>query len=434
VHYVVLGNGIAGMEAAIALRARDDGARITVVSAESDHLFSRTALMYIFCGQLSLRDTEPHDRGLYERLRFERVRKRVVAVDPAAHQLRFEDRSELRYDRLLLAVGSRARPAPWPGSDGPGVHSFVTLDDLARLDQHAKAGMRAAVIGGGLIGVETAEILHLRGLHTTFVIREPWYFPVALDRREATAVARHMASHGVDVRLDSGVEQVLRGPDGAVRGLRLAGGEELPVDLVVVAIGVVPNTGFLAESGLPLSRGGSIETDPSLAVTGVPDVWAAGDCATVTWVDGSRRPEQLWYTARDQGRAAAAAMLGDDSTYRRGAWYNSAKFFDVEYTTAGWIPVPEPGKEQAHPPGSGWQTWYQEQASACITQRLVARDGLFKGFNGLGTRWDHTVLLGWIQQRRTLSWVIDHLDQARFDEEFMPAFRVLPSATLTEGA
>src|SRR5207249_9233700 len=88
---------------------------------------------------------------------------------------------------------------------------------------------------------------------------------------------------------------------------------EAPCDLLVCAIGVVPNTGFLADSGLRLSKGGAVEVDDALRAS-APDVWAAGDCANVTWADGSRRPEQLWYTARDQGRVAAASMLGDAAT------------------------------------------------------------------------------------------------------------------------
>ena len=125
-HYVIVGNGVCGIEAALALRRRDSESRITLVSDEHDHFYSRPALMYVFAGQTSLRDTEPYDRGLYERMRFERARGRVAALDPAGRSLRFEDGRVLGYDRLLLAVGSKGRPAPWPGAAGPGVHYFVT--------------------------------------------------------------------------------------------------------------------------------------------------------------------------------------------------------------------------------------------------------------------------------------------------------------------
>ena len=108
-HFVILGNGVAGMEAALALRARDDEARITLVSAEHDHFFSRPALMYVFAGQTSLRDTEPHDRGLYERMRFERVSRRVASLDAARPRARLRGR-----------LAARVRPAaPRGGLEGP---------------------------------------------------------------------------------------------------------------------------------------------------------------------------------------------------------------------------------------------------------------------------------------------------------------------------
>jgi NADPH-dependent 2,4-dienoyl-CoA reductase/sulfur reductase-like enzyme len=434
-HFVILGNGVAGIEAALALRARDADARVTLVSSEHEHFFSRPALMYILAGQTRLRDIEPYDRGLYRRMGFERVTGRVAALEADGHALRLADGSRIAYDGLLLAVGSRARPAPWPGAEGPGLHHFVTLGDLAALERDARRGMRAAVIGGGLIGVEVAEILHDRGLAVTFVIREPWYFPNALDREEAALVTEHMRRHGIDVRLGVNVEAVLRGEDGRVRGLALAPAPnnesaetgELAVDLVVSTIGVVPNTAFLADSGLELARSGAIEVDDALR-TSLPDVWAAGDCANVTWYDGSRRPEQLWYAARDQGRVAARSMLGDRVSYRRGTWYNSAKFFDLEYTTAGWVPALLKGDNTLSDPGPDVRSWFQRVPGRDESQRIVLRGEEVVGFNMLGSRWDHTRLLAWIAERRSLDWVLARLGQACFDEEFSPRFRVLQGA------
>lgn len=429
-HYVVLGNGVAGVEAALGLRARDTLARITIVSAEHDHFFSRPALMYVFAGQTSLRDTEPYDRGLYERMRFERCRARVAGLDAAAHALVLEDGTRLDYDKLLLAVGSRGREAPWPGAAGSGLHYFVTLRDLEALDRAARKGMRAAVVGGGLIGVEVAEVLHDRGLHVSFVIREGWYFPAALDAAESALVAEHMRGHGVDVRTGASVERVLRGDDGRLRGARLSGGEELAADLLVASIGVAPNTGFLAAASLKLAPNGAIETDEALR-TSAPDVWAAGDCANVTWFDGSRRPEQLWYTARDQGRAAARSMLGDEIAYRRGSWYNSAKFFDLEWTTAGQLPATVGPDGSPAAPVPGYRSWFQRVPGRFESQRVVVRDEQVVGFNMLGSRWNHEPLLDWIHERRSLEFVLEHLAEAQFDEEFSPRFRVLAGASVS---
>jgi NADPH-dependent 2,4-dienoyl-CoA reductase/sulfur reductase-like enzyme len=423
---VIVGNGVCGIEAALALRRREASAPIAIVSDEHDHFFSRPALMYVFAGQMTLRGTEPYDRELYPRMQLDRVRGRVRAVDTEARSLRMEDGATIAYDRLLLAAGSRARPAPWPGSEGPGVHAFVTLRDLERLDAGAAPGQRAVVIGGGLIGVEVAEVLAARGLRVTFVIREAWYFPLALESREAALVADHVRAHGVDVRLGAAVEEVLRSEGGKLRGVRVAG-EDIPCDLVVAAIGVVPNTAFLDGSGIARSAGGAIEVDEGLHASAA-GVWAAGDCANVTWIDGTRRPEQLWYTARDQGRVAAASMAGDYAVYRRGTWYNSAKFFDLEYTTAGWIPALIDAENRPVPLDPSLRTWFQRVPGAYASERIVCRGDRVVGFNMLGGRWNHEPLLEWIDERRTLDWVLPRLSEAQFDEELTPRFRVRPEA------
>jgi NADPH-dependent 2,4-dienoyl-CoA reductase/sulfur reductase-like enzyme len=362
---------------------------------------------------------------------FERVRRRVQRLDAAAKALHFEDGSNVAYDKLLIAAGSKGRPAPWPGADGPGVHYFVTLCDLEGLDRSARKGGRAVVIGGGLIGVEVAEILHDRGLHVTFVVRENWYFPLALDSRESALVAEHMGEVGIDVRLGVNVSEVLRHPDGRVRGVRV-GKDDVPCDLVASAIGVVPNTDFLRSSGLALSKGGAVEVDDALK-TDAADVWAAGDCANVTWADGSRRPEQLWYTARDQGRIAALSMLGDAVRYRRGTWYNSAKFFDIEWTTAGWVPVLLDWDNTPIDPGPGVGSWFQRVPGRFESQRIILKDERVVGFNMLGSRWNHEPMLEWIHERRGLDYVLRHLPQAQFDEEFSRPFQVLPGARLEAG-
>jgi NADPH-dependent 2,4-dienoyl-CoA reductase/sulfur reductase-like enzyme len=360
---------------------------------------------------------------------FDRVRRRVQSVDAAGRRLQFEGGGDLAYDRLLLAVGSKGRPAPWKGSEGPGLHFFVTLQDLDGLDRDAKSGQRAVVIGGGLIGVEAAEILMDRGLHVTFVVRENWYFPLALDSQEADMVCEHMRHHGCDVRLGVNVDEILRGADGRIKGAKV-GGQDVACDLVVAAIGVVPATGFLQGSAVTLAKNGAIEVDDALRTTD-PNIWSAGDCANVTWADGTRRPEQLWYTARDQGRLAAASMSGDEIVYRRGTWYNSAKFFDLEYTTAGWVPVLLNWDNTPIDPGPDIRTWFQRVPGSFDSQRIICKGERVIGFNMVGSRWNHEVFLEWIHEKRALSWVLERLQEAQFNEEFSPRFRLHPSAKVT---
>ena len=252
---------------------------------------------------------------------------------------------------------------------------------------------------------------------------------MALDGRESALITEHLSERGVDVRLGVNVKEIVRGGDRRLRAVRLEDGEDVVADLAVVSIGVVPNTAFLEGSGVDLSKGGAVEVDDGLR-TSAPDVWAAWDCANVTWFDGSRRPEQLWYTARDQGRVAARSMLGDDVTYRRGTWYNSAKFFDVEWTTAGWVPPLLNWDNSPLDPGPDVRAWFQRVPGRFVSQKIVCKAGLVVGFNMLGSRWNHEPLMRWIEERRDLDWVLAHLPEAQFDEELTTRFRVLESATV----
>ena len=129
------------MEAALTIRQREPDWEISIVSEESDHPFSRTALMYVFCGQLSHRDIETYERDLYKRVGFERVRARATGVDVETGQVLLAGGLEpLPYDRLLIACGSRPRPGPWPGSDLDGIGHFVTMQDLEWLECEAHGG------------------------------------------------------------------------------------------------------------------------------------------------------------------------------------------------------------------------------------------------------------------------------------------------------
>jgi NAD(P)H-nitrite reductase large subunit len=417
-HFVVIGNGVAGINAAITIRERDSDSSITVISNESDHFFSRTALMYAFCGQLSRRDLEPFERNFYEKMRFTRVRDEAVQIEKNSKSITLKSGMHLSYDKLLIASGSKGMRFPWPGLDLEGVSTFVTLQDLDRLERLAKGAKKAVVVGGGLIGVEVAEILNHAGINTTFLIREKWYWPIALNRIESEMVAEHMREHHIDVRLETEMAEIT-GKDGRVTGVKTKSGDNLECDLVVLSIGVGPNTEFLKSSGLAMDSRGGVVVD-EFQNTGDPHIYAAGDCASVTWFDGSRRPEQLWYTSRDQGRLAGRNMLGDQVPYKRGILYNSAKLFDIEYTTAGLVNFEIEGQKE----------WYQRIPGTWRSQRIIYKDGAVIGFNMLGSRWDHTVLMDFIAERRSPKWVLENLHRAQFDSEFSPKFQILQQPNL----
>ena len=452
---VIIGNGVAGIEAALTVRHRQPDWPITIISEESDHFFSRTALMWVFTGQLSHRCIEPHERDLYERMGFQRIRARAVGIDGDARAVKMAGGlPDVPFDRLLIACGSRPRPGPWPGSDLDGVGHFVTMQDLEWFETEVHGGpgngrppnpdahlsasaddspyrprppvrdrrsgppQHPAVIGGGLIGIEAIEVMVAAKLKPRFFIREDWFWPIALNGDEAKWISDRMSEHGVQVHLQENVETIA-GTDGVISSIKTDKGD-YPCDLNIIAIGVMPNTDWLKGGPVTLQeRGGAIVVDEGLE-TNVPGVFSAGDCAAVQWFDGTQRPEQLWYTSRDQGRIAGRRILGDAAQYARGLWYNSAKLMDIEWTTVGYVNMNIEDE----------QNWYfEENGSVRSTTRIVMSGDRVVGFNLLGRRWDHDILLDFVRERRPLAYVLRHLNEARFDTEFVPQLNIPAEAT-----
>src|SRR5882762_3050796 len=157
--YVIIGNGVAGVTAAMTLRQRDRTAEITLISGESDYFFSRTALMYSYMDRMTLRDLEPFERNVWDKQAIRRVRAWVKDIDAGRAAVTLERGESIPYDRLLLATGARPNRPSWEGLDGirDGFVHFVSMEDLQRCERLTNPGDKAIVVGGGLIGVELVE-------------------------------------------------------------------------------------------------------------------------------------------------------------------------------------------------------------------------------------------------------------------------------------
>jgi 3-phenylpropionate/trans-cinnamate dioxygenase ferredoxin reductase subunit len=403
-HYLIVGNGVAGITAAFALRQREPKAEITVVSGESDYFYSRTALMYAYMDRMNLRDLEPHERRVYDVQKIRRVRAWVTDIDASAHTVGLDSGQSMQYDRLLLATGSVPRMPVWQGLDGvrEGVVHFVSLQHLAECERLTPSTKHAVVVGGGLIGMELVECLRHHGVSVTFLVRERWYWPVALGAEEGAMVEAHMRRHGVDVRLEEEVAEVQVDGSGRVSGVRTNRGQQVDAQMLGICIGVRPAIDFLRNVATPPALDRGIVVSPGFR-TSLPDVYSAGDCAQV-----GDLVEQIWYSAKRQGELAARAMLGDAVNYVPPTFYNSAKFFDIEYTTVG---------DLLHlPPGT--REYFRRLPNREVTVRLLESEGVFLGGNLLGSRWDHTFFERWIAERRSLDYVLARLPEAQFDVEF----------------
>ena len=401
---------MAGITCAFAARDRDADAQITVISGETDYFFSRTALMYAYMDIMPRRALEPFERGIYHKKRIDRVREWVVDMDPDAKTVTLGSGSTVQYDKLVFAVGAAPNMFGWDGADQAkeGIVHFVSMQDLDHCERLTPSTKQAVVVGGGLIGIELVECLHHHGVHVTFLIREPFYWPMALGEEESAFVSDHMRSHGIEVALSEEMTRIEVDASGRVSGIVTDAGRTIPCQMLGIAAGVHAATERIRNfSNAPALDRGIIVNE--LLETSIPDVYACGDCASIHHSDG-RPPygELIWYSAKRQGALVGANLFGDDIPYEPPTFFNSSKFFDVEYTTVGdVVRVPE-----------GTMSIYRYVPGKPISQRIVYKDDAVIGFNMLGSRWNHEVLERWVEERRSPAWVREHLSEAQYDVEF----------------
>ena len=409
-HVAIIGNGIAGVTAARWLRKLDDDVRITIISAETDFHFSRTALMYVYMGHMRMEDLMPYEPYFWEKNRIDLRRAFVERIDTAGKVLHFGTGGELAYDKLILATGSTWNKFGWPGQDLERVRGLVTAQDLEYLEDHTDVIQQAVVVGGGLIGIELAEMLHSRQISVKLLIREGSYWSNALPPEESRMVSRHIKSHGIDLRENTELDTIHDDGTGAAGRITTKDGEEIEAQYVGLTAGVHPNIDFLRDAeGLELGRG--IKADKYLR-TSLPDVYAIGDCAELREPLEGRRPiEAIWYTGRMMGETVAYNILGKPVPYDPGVWFNSAKFLDIEYQVYGEVPAG--GRD-----GLATLYWEHPDGEKAVRINYEESDGTIRGFNLMGIRYRHEVCEKWILEKTHVEEVLQNLGMANFDPEF----------------
>ncbi|MEH0156818.1 FAD-dependent oxidoreductase [Limibacter armeniacum] len=411
-HIVIIGNGISGITAARHIRKRSNH-RITVISAETTHFFSRTALMYIYMGHMTYEQTKPYEDWFWEKNRIELLNKFVDRVDTGHKKLLCSDGSNITYDKLILAVGSKSRKFGWKGENLQHVQGLYSYQDLEAMETASENLKHAVIVGGGLIGIEMAEMFHTRKIPVTMLVREESYWRSVLPKQEAEIVKREIAFFGIEVRYNTELKEILDDGNGKVKGIVTSQGKEIACGFVGLTIGVQPNIDFLQGSGVETDRGILVN---EFLETNILDVYAIGDCTQFKIPINDRKPiEQVWYTGRMQGETLAATICGKRTAYQPGPWFNSAKFFHIEYQTYGKAPANmNELQEELY--------WEHPSGKKCIHIFYEKDTHQLLGINLLGIRYKHEVCNEWLEKRSDMQEVLINLHKANFDPEFFRTY------------
>lgn len=217
---------------------------------------------------------------VWEKNRIELKKAFVKTVETENKTLHFQDGGSLTYDKLIIATGSKPNKFGWPGQDLDGVMGMYHKQDLENLEKYApdnKVCKRAVIVGGGLIGIEMAEMLHSRHIPVTFLVREDSFWNGVLPEGESNMINREILSSGIDLRLSTNLKEIVPDENGNVKAVIIdETGEELPCNVVGLTAGVAPNIDFIRDSGIEIGRG--IKVNRYLE-TNIEGVYAIGDCA-----------------------------------------------------------------------------------------------------------------------------------------------------------
>lgn len=411
-HIVIIGNGISGVTAARHIRKLSDK-KITIISAETEYFFSRTALMYIYMGHMKFEHTKPYENWFWEKNRIDLKKGFVKTIETKNKTLHFAEGDSMPYDKLIIATGSKPNKFGWPGQDLDGVMGMYHKQDLDNLEKYApnnKACKRAVIVGGGLIGIELAEMLNSRNIPVTFLVREDSFWNGVLPKGESEMINRHIKNHHIDLRLSTNLKEIKSDENGQVKSIIIQEtGEEIPCNVVGLTAGVSPNIDFIKDSDIEIGRGVKVNR---FLETNIKDIYAIGDCAEQHEGINGRRPiEAVWYTGRMMGETLAQTICGNRTQYNPGHWFNSAKFLDIEYQTYGWV-FAKPRENEAH------FHWKHEDDTKCITVCYDINTNKFLGINTFGIRMRHETFDAWLTENRDVDYVINHLSEANFDPEF----------------
>ena len=313
VQYVMVGGGLAATAAIDAIRRRDKTGRLVLIGAEPHLPYDRVPLSKDYLvGRMERENVFLRPPRFYERHRVERfLGQSATALDPNTNTITLDDGRQIPFQRLLIATGGRPRRLPIPGADLDGISYLRTLEDADALQAGMAGARRAVVVGGGFIGCEVATAFANSGLQTTLIEVTPAPLSLVLDTETSAFITSFLSQQGVTLRTGTAAAR-FAGGNGRVQRVVTDDGEEIEADLVVIGVGIAPNTELAAAAGLSVDNG--VVVNEYLEATEA--IYAAGDVARYhSPILGRHLRVEHYDVALQHGRTAGANMAGARLAY-----------------------------------------------------------------------------------------------------------------------
>ncbi len=394
---VIIGNGPAGITAAKTICQEGSQHSIAVYAKENHPYYFRPRLPDLLGGIITQQEMYAYSAEWYEKRKIKvNTGVEVTHILPGEKVVVLSTGERVPYDRLLVATGSHSFVPPIKGSDKEGVFTLRTIDDAMNMRVYAKGRKKAVVIGGGLLGLEAARGLRGLGLDVTVIELLPRLLPRQLDEEGASLLRAEIEEQGISVVLNAASEEIEGG--GAVSGLMLKDGRNIPGELILISAGIRASSGIASQAGLSVDKG--IIVDERMK-TSHDDIYAAGDV-----IEHKGKVWGIIPASIEQARIAALNMVDNGpALYQETVSYTTLKVVGIDLTSIGLVT----------PEGAGFQEVKMVKSKEGIYKKLVIQDGRIVGAILLGDRKDVTTVNKLIAGKVNVAKQTEKLLQEDFD-------------------
>jgi NAD(P)H-nitrite reductase large subunit len=369
--YVIVGASAAGIGAVEAIREVDPASTVTVISEELCPQYSRPMISDLVSGKANFEKMMCREDEFWKKNEVQALMGRTaVGLNLAEKWVVLDKGDHVNFEKLLIATGGKPFVPKIEGADKDGVFTFTTLSDAEQLLAKVENATSAVVIGGGLIGVSVTEALVKRGLKVTMVELKDNILNLILDPTASEMVENVIRKAGVTIVTGQSVQRVTGKPedDNVVGGAVLTGGEQVPCDLVIIAIGVIPRTELVSGTDVKTNRGVLVDR---FMRTNVSDVYASGDVAEAyDFLYGENRLLPLWPLAQQEGKVAGYNMAGKKAEYPGGTAMSALKYFGIPIISIG---IANPKEDDTY------ESLVKHEPERNLYKKIVLKDNVIVG-------------------------------------------------------